>query len=445
MNATPLVADASLDRVFAWRPEGPVRLAGFLAEVRALAERLPPGGQLLNACQDRYRFAVGFAAGLVRGKTSLQPSSVAPELLRSLRAGYPDLACLCEPGFDCVELPRVEYPKLDVRPEPAGIPVIPDDRPAACLFTSGSTGTPVPHVKRWGRLAMNGRSEAERLGLLARPHAIVGTVPVQHSYGFESTFLLALHAGCPFWSGRPFYPQDIADALARLPRPRLLVTTPLHLAALLAAGVEVPPVDMILSATAPLSADLAAQAEASLSAPLYEIYGATESGQVASRRTTDGAAWDPLPGVRLERHGETTIAVGGHVEGRVPLSDAIELLPDGRFLLHGRHADMVNIAGKRTSFAWLNQQAAAIPGVLDAAFYLPETPSPGRVERLCAFVVAPGMDRETLLAALRSRIDAAFLPRPLVLVERLPRNGVGKLPREGLQSLYGETVARGRG
>ena len=35
----------------------------------------------------------------------------------------------------------------------------------------------------------------------------------------------------------------------------------------------------------------------------------------------------------------------------VPLSDAIELLPDGRFLLHGRHADMVNIAGKRTSLA----------------------------------------------------------------------------------------------
>ena len=67
---------------------------------------------------------------------------------------------------------------------------------------------------------MNGRSEAERLGLLARPHAIVGTVPVQHSYGFESTFLLALHAGCPFWSGRPFYPQDIADALGAASRGR---------------------------------------------------------------------------------------------------------------------------------------------------------------------------------------------------------------------------------
>jgi acyl-coenzyme A synthetase/AMP-(fatty) acid ligase len=27
-------------------------------------------------------------------------------------------------------------------------------------------------------------------------------------------------------------------------------------------------------------------------------------------------------------------------------------------------------------------------------------------------------------------MDPVFLPRPLLLVERLPRNGVGKLPRE---------------
>jgi acyl-coenzyme A synthetase/AMP-(fatty) acid ligase len=443
MSATPLVGHAVLDQVFAWRPSGPVRVGEFVGQARALAESLPPGAHLLNVCHDRYRFAVGFAAGLIVGKTSLQPSSVAPELLRSLREQYPDLVCLCEPEFDSLDLPRLEFREVGARPL-AEVPLIPDDRPAACLFTSGSTGVPLPHFKTWGRLALNGRAEAERLGLFARAHSIVGTVPVQHSYGFESTLLLALHGGSQFWSGRPFYPQDVADALARVPRPRLLVTTPLHLSALLAADVETPPLDMILSATAPLSADLAAQAEARLAAPLYEIYGATESGQVASRRTTAGPAWQPLPGVRLEQEGERTIACGGHVEGRVPLSDAIELLADGRFLLHGRHADMVNIAGKRTSFLYLNQQAAGIPGVVDAAFYLPDPPAPGGVARLCAFVVAPGKSRDALLAALRERIDSAFLPRPLVLVDRLPRNSLGKLPRDELRALYSETVIRGR-
>jgi acyl-coenzyme A synthetase/AMP-(fatty) acid ligase len=33
------------------------------------------------------------------------------------------------------------------------------------------------------------------------------------------------------------------------------------------------------------------------------------------------------------------------------------------------------------------------------------------------------------MAALRKRIDPAFLPRPLVLVDALPRNEMGKLPR----------------
>jgi acyl-coenzyme A synthetase/AMP-(fatty) acid ligase len=57
------------------------------------------------------------------------------------------------------------------------------------------------------------------------------------------------------------------------------------------------------------------------------------------------------------------------------------------------------------------------------------------VTRLAAFVVAPGLSRERLLAALRRRVDPAFLPRPLVLLERLPRAASGKLPRAALEAL----------
>ena len=87
----------------------------------------------------------------------------------------------------------------------------------------------------------------------AEAPALVATVPAQHSYGFESSVLLALLGDAAFDAGRPFYPADIAAALARVPRPRALVTTPFHLKALLLAGTELPPVDLVLSATAPLS------------------------------------------------------------------------------------------------------------------------------------------------------------------------------------------------
>ncbi|PKO91410.1 MAG: beta-hydroxyacyl-ACP dehydratase [Betaproteobacteria bacterium HGW-Betaproteobacteria-10] len=442
MNSLPLLGHASLDAVFAWRPAGSVRVRDFLAEVEALAVLLPAGKHLLNVCQDRYHFTVGFAAGLICGKTSLQPAAQSAETLRQIQRAYPDLVCLCDDDFDTLDLPRLDFPvNATVNAKNvAKIPPIPAAQIAACLFTSGSTGQPTAHAKTWGRLVKNARAEASRLGLLAQSHNIVGTVPAQHSYGFESTVLLALHGNAPFWSGRPFYPQDIVGALASVPSPRLLVTTPFHLSTLLNAGLDLPAVDLVLSATAPLSTRLASETEDRFSAPLLEIYGSTESGQLASRRTTAGPSWELLADVELDQADELTIAFGGHVEGRVPLSDGIESIDKHHFLLHGRHADMVNIAGKRTSLAYLNHQIAAIPGVIDAAFFLPDEATPNGITRLVAFVVAPGLDKQQLSSALRQRVDPIFLPRPLVWLEKLPRNSTGKLPRSQLQALYATTL-----
>ena len=440
----PLLGHADLDAIFAYRPDGPVSVRAFLADVQALAALLPAGQHLLNVCQDRYRFTVGFAAGLISGKTSLQPSSQSAETLHQIRQDCPDVGCLCDGEFASQDLPRLDYPATLPAVDAAKIteiPLIPVDHVAARLFTSGSTGRPQPHDKHWGKLVANGRAEAERLGLLATRHSIVGTVPAQHSYGFESTVLLALHGNAPFWSGKPFYPQDIVAALEAVPAPRLLVSTPFHLSALIQSGLALPAIDQLLSATAPLSAKLAGEVEAACGAPLFEIYGSTESSQLASRRTTTDPVWQLLTGVRLEQEEDITFAVGGHVEGRVGLSDIIELLPDSRFLLHGRQADLVNIAGKRTSLAYLNHQIMAVDGVVDAAFFLPDDESADGITRLCAFVVAPTLNSRALLAALRPRVDAIFLPRPLVFVDALPRNSTGKLPRTELQALYAARVS----
>lgn len=437
MSAVALLAPGPLDAVFAWRADGAVSRRAFLADVAALAARLPAGRHQLNVCQDRYRFTVGLAAGLVSGKISLQPAAQSADTLRQIQAASPDVYCLCDRDFDSLELPRLDFPEdLASRPQDiTEVPLIPATQTAVRLYTSGSTGSPVAHDKTWGYIVQSAWAEAERLGIAAQAHSIVGTVPAQHSYGFESTVMLALQAHSPFWAGKPFYPQDIVAALHAVPQPRLLVTTPFHLSALLAAGLELPPVGLILSATAALSSTLAETAEAAFAAPLYEIYGSTETGQVASRQTTADLAWQLLPGVVLRQEDDVSFASGGHIEREIALSDLLEIRPDGRFLLHGRHADLVNIAGKRTSLAYLNHQICAIPGVADAAFFLPDDEPAEGVTRLAAFVVAPGLDRRQLLAALRQRIDSIFLPRPLVFLPALPRNSTGKLPRSQLAAL----------
>jgi acyl-coenzyme A synthetase/AMP-(fatty) acid ligase len=448
-----LITGHGPDDVLAWRQSGPVSVRDFLADARALAELLPAGDGVLNLCEDRYHFAVLFAACLLTGKVSLQPSSHSAETLQRVALDHPGCFAVVDGAFDVAGLPSLAFPDLSQAPRAADvvIPDIDDARVVAILFTSGSTGLPQPHAKTWGRLVRNGQAEAVALGLDRRPHALVGTVPVQHSYGFESTFLLALHGGCSFWAGKPFYPQDVVEALAAVPRPRMLVTTPFHLSALLGAGLDWPALDTCLSATAPLDTELAARVEAHSGAPVHEIYGSTESGQLATRRTTDGPVWRLLPGVQLGQENGTTWASSGHVEGRVPLSDIIELQDGGHFLLHGRHADLVNLAGKRSSLAYLNHQLCAIEGVRDGAFFLPDesTAAGGQgaegVIRLVAFVVAPGVSPQALRAALRQRIDRVFQPRPLVFVDALPRNSTGKLMRASLEALYREKVVHGRG
>ena len=442
----PLVSALAQDDILAWRPQGPVRVREFIAQAWGVARDLPSAPWVINLCDDRYHFAVVFAACLLTGKTSLQPSSQSNQTLMQLADNHAGAFAVTDAASHDLPIPCVAFGDLgDEAGGPSGadegMPLIDADRVVAVLFTSGSTGSPQAHGKTWAMLVANGRAEAEGLGLLGSKTALIGTVPVQHSYGFESTFLLALHGGCAFWSGRPFYPQDVVEALRAVPGSvrRMVVTTPFHLSTMLASDVQWPVVHAWLSATAPLDPAVASQVEQRSGAPVFEIYGSTESSQLAWRRTTQGEAWRLLPGVRLTQSGEETFAEGGHVGGSVPLSDMIEVWADGRFLLRGRHADLVNIAGKRTSLAYLNHQLCSIEGVVDGAFYMPDE-APGGVEpqvvRLAAFVVAPLLAQSILLSALRERIDPIFMPRPLLRMDALPRNSTGKLPRAALRAEY---------
>lgn len=444
------LSDHALAAPIAYRADGPITAGRYHADVLAWAARLPAGTPVLNTCQDRYLFMVGFGAAAVAGCVTVMPSNFAPHTVEQLRQQYPALMGLHD-GRDVVaSLPSLQLAFDAEASGSAPAPLIDDDQVVAIVFTSGSTGEPTAHAKTWGRLCLNGAAESERLG--ARGRAIVATVPPQHMYGFESSVLMTLHGGASLWHGKPFFPSDIHAALRHVPRPRMLVTTPFHLSKLLDEGAPAPApaCDLLLSATAPLPTELARRAEAAFAAPLMEIYGCTESGQVASRRTLDDLAWQLLPGLRMTMEEQAAVVHGGHVEGRVALADAIEQTGPDRFHLIGRNADMVNIAGKRTSLAHLNAQLTAIPGVQDGAFFqLDDDPaeSAASVRRLAALVVAPSLDARRLLAELRSRMDPVFLPRPLLLVDAMPRNATGKLVRADLLALYQSLVrapAQGR-
>ena len=434
----PLISHAGLALPLAYRQGVAISAGQFLRDAVSLAARLPAHRHVLNLCEDRYHFAVGFAAALLRGQINLLPPNRTPEMLQQLASGFAGLYCLTVEAASVAALETLVYPAdLGSGTCLAAVPLIAAGQVAAIAFTSGSTGQPTPHRKSWGALARSANAEASALAIEAGSGVtIIGTVPVQHMYGLESSMLLALANGLAFHARRPFYPEDIRATLAEVPAPRLLVTTPLHLRALLAESTALPPLALILSATAPLSDELALQAESRFGAPLREIYGCTETGMVAARRTVEGPLWRTLPGVTLRREDQTCWAQDGHVEAPAALADVIELTAPDTFLLHGRSADLVNIAGKRTSLASLNHHLNSIAGVLDGTFFIPSgDQADAAVTRLMAFVVAPTLTAQQLLAQLRQRIDAAFVPRPLHFVDALPRNATGKLPRAALDRL----------
>lgn len=110
------------------------------------------------------------------------------------------------------------------------------------------------------------------------------------------------------------------------------------------------------------------------------------------------------------------------------------------FVIHGRAADQVNVAGHRVSLGDLNQKLLEIDGVQDGVFFMPEEGA-DLVTRLTAFVVAPGKTSEEIQRALRTHIDPVFMPRPLICVPSLPRNATGKLSRESVSELARQWLA----
>jgi acyl-coenzyme A synthetase/AMP-(fatty) acid ligase len=261
---------------------------------------------------------------------------------------------------------------------------------------------------------------------------ILATVPSQHMYGIETTVLLPLLAGMGLHAAHPLFLADIAAALAELPEPRILVTTPVHLRALLESDIDLPPLAVVVSATAPLSPEVARRVEQRYGAALVELFGSTETCVIASRRTAQEAAWRPYPGVSLRPGASGTEVDAPWFPTPVLLQDVLEVHSDGTFVVRGRNADMVEVGGKRASLADLTRRLLAVPGVRDGVIFQPDRGDGTAVQRLAALVVAEGLSEAAVLEQLAPGMDPVFLPRPLVFVSRLPRNDVGKLPREWL-------------
>lgn len=409
----------------------------FRTRVLEAAAALPGTRELLNLCEDRQNFLVTFAAALARRRTVLLPPSRAAAAIAELRAQYPASVIVDDSFVAAGDATRAGQGEGD-------------DFIAAIGHTSGSTGAPAAHAKSFrGLAATTALNSATLCAELARQDKggrpwLVATVPPQHMYGLETSVLLPLLAGFGVHCGRPLLPADVAAALAQVPAPRVLVSTPVHLRALADSDAAFPAIAIVVSATAPLARPLAERIERRLGAVLIEFFGSTETCVIATRRTARDERWRPYPGVRLDAAGDGTTVSAPWLPGDQRLHDIMDVGADGSFTVVGRGSDVIEVAGKRASLADLTRRLQALDGVEDAVVFQPPSGEGGVAARCAALVVAPGSTAGSLARRLRAQVDPVFVPRPIVLVPRLPRNEVGKLPREKLLELLATAASRPR-
>jgi len=176
VGATPLIRGYGADATFAWRNGAAIPVQAFLQDAAQLATRLPERRHVINLCADRYRFAVGFAAALLRQQVSLLPPNETLDVISRVAQGYPDVYCLSDRGGDFPHAPLENMRFVSFaegRRPPVAVPSVPDEQVAAVVFTSGSTGQPVPHPKTWGNLARVARSELDGLNLRSLPGLVL--------------------------------------------------------------------------------------------------------------------------------------------------------------------------------------------------------------------------------------------------------------------------------
>ena len=330
-------------------------------------------------------------------------------------------------------------------------------------LTSGSTGTPRGVAATEQALLADDEALARTMGLRGDDR-IVGAISMSHSYGFSSVALPALRRGSivvvPDEDG-PLAPLSAARAGAATVFPG----APAYLQALL--KLSRPPawpesLRLVLSASAPLPPDVAAQFRARFGLPVHVFYGASECGGICYDRegtaAERGTVGEPVDGVRVRLEPlddasapeglviveSPAVALGYLPEGDARLGGGRFVTSDlaafegGELRLRGRVDDLINVKGKKVNPTEIESVLQRLPGVAEVvAFGVPSADKASDTVRAVIACPSGQLGYDEVLAWCRAHLPEHKVPRSVVLVSAIPRTSLGKVSRAELLALAG--------
>ena len=308
------------------------------------------------------------------------------------------------------------------------------------FVTSGSTGTPARFTKTGSQLLGEAEALVALLGLTPSD-VVLTTTAFHHLYGFLFGVLAPLLSGAKLViddGNEPgqFHPQQIAS-LAQQTGATLLVTVPAHLGPLVVAGPALGPLRGIVSSAARLDRGLAQAAESRWKLEVTDVLGSTETGGIATRRTSRTEKWSPLSNVRVSTNQAGKLIVDSPFSDRRPhtTQELATVDEDGRFSYQGRSDGIVKVGGKRVSLRAIEQQCLALAGVSDACA-LAQPGSTLRGQEIWLAVAATDWSVSDIRSALGQLLDGTSRPRRIVVVSEIKRSDRGKVVRSALLQLF---------
>jgi O-succinylbenzoic acid--CoA ligase len=338
------------------------------------------------------------------------------------------------------------------------------ERPAAIIWTSGSSGTPRAVLLTAANLDANAEATLDRLGLnpddrwalTLSPAHVGGLALIWRARWMGSEVVADGHFDLDRFVGRVQAGEVTHASLVPIMLRRLLdhpgmadesPSPPAHrLRAVLIGGAYAAP-ELLLEALA-------------RGIPVAPTYGMTETtSQVATAHPdavsgAPGSVGRPLAGVELRIRAREILvrgpivarsaAVGGgedtplvDPEGWFATGDLGHLGPDGSLTVTGRIGDRIISGGTTVSPGEVEQALLALPEVTDAAVVGLSDDEWGQC--VAALLVGDSsLDVGAVRTALRGVLSTAKLPRTIAWTTAVPRNANGKVDRTAVRTILAE-------
>jgi acyl-CoA synthetase (AMP-forming)/AMP-acid ligase II len=344
------------------------------------------------------------------------------------------------------------------------------------ILTSGTTGdpkaVPISHQLMAARAARHITAFGNRLANCQR---IYSDMPITTSLGFQFLIYTLSRGGTYFLAG-----DDVKNTLQAIEQYKVqCVLAPPGGLELMLKWFEALPtyqsnIELIVCGGDMLSTALSSRARARICAHLVSLYGSTEASITATAHAHEidripGAVGYLTPGIAaqiVDRDGtilppgsEGALRIRSEFAADQYLGDQAEsdrafrdgwfhpgdmarLRSDDLLVIIGRDKTVLSLGGDKVNPESVEAVMARFAGIFEVA--VSSTPNAlGNNELVAVIVGDPSVDLEALKAHCGVHLGPQFVPSRFLVVERLPRNDMGKIDRQRLaESVRGDGVGQ---